>query len=96
MCYMVISQDVPGLTKCGMVRFQKRFRRSDYLTYRIITVPENIHQALPNIGNAPLHEFEGKNVGIRFARGEFVACTNQGKSNATNASFDRRANNNDI
>ncbi|KAI7876381.1 hypothetical protein K492DRAFT_151727 [Lichtheimia hyalospora FSU 10163] len=54
-----------------------RFRRSDYLTYRIITVPENIHQALPNIGNAPLHEFEGKNVGIRFARGEFVVCTNQ-------------------
>lgn len=49
------------------------------MTYRIITVPENIHQALPNIGNAPLHEFEGKNIGIRFARGEFVVCTNQGK-----------------
>ncbi|KAI9273033.1 hypothetical protein BDA99DRAFT_499848 [Phascolomyces articulosus] len=54
-----------------------RFRRSEYLTYRIITVPENIHEALPNRGNAPLHEFEGKNVGIRFARGEFIVCTNQ-------------------
>lgn len=33
---------------------------------------------MPNRGNSPLHEFEGKNVGIRFARGEFVVCTNQG------------------
>ncbi|KAI8143218.1 hypothetical protein BJV82DRAFT_515177 [Fennellomyces sp. T-0311] len=54
-----------------------RFRHSEYLTYRIITVPEEIHEALPNRGNAPLHEFEGKNVGIRFARGEFIVCTNQ-------------------
>ncbi|CDH59531.1 hypothetical protein RO3G_09976 [Lichtheimia corymbifera JMRC:FSU:9682] len=54
-----------------------RFRRSQYLTYRIITVPPGIHQALPNRGNSPLHEFEGKNVGIRFARGEFIVCTNQ-------------------
>ncbi|KAI9308153.1 hypothetical protein BJ944DRAFT_260791 [Cunninghamella echinulata] len=54
-----------------------RFRRSRYLTYRIITVPPKIHQALPNRGGSPLHEFEGKNVGIRFARGEFVVCTNQ-------------------
>lgn len=30
------------------------------------------------MGNAPLHEFEGKNVGIRFARGEYIVCTNQG------------------
>ncbi|KAI8148635.1 hypothetical protein BJV82DRAFT_270938 [Fennellomyces sp. T-0311] len=54
-----------------------RFRRSEYLQYRIITVPTGIHEALPNRGNSPLHEFEGKNVGIRFARGEFVVCTNQ-------------------
>ncbi|KAI7853951.1 hypothetical protein BDC45DRAFT_441271 [Circinella umbellata] len=54
-----------------------RFRRSEYLTYRIISIPENIHDALPNRGGAPLHEFEGKNVGIRFARGEFIVCTNQ-------------------
>ncbi|EIE85266.1 hypothetical protein G6F46_004778 [Rhizopus delemar] len=54
-----------------------RFRRSDYLSYRIITVSSKIHSILPNLGNAPLHEFEGKNVGIRFARGEFIVCTNQ-------------------
>lgn len=57
----------------------QRFRRSEHLTYRIITVPDTIHDVLPNVGGAPLHEFEGKNVGIRFARGEFVVCTNQGK-----------------
>ncbi|ORZ24362.1 hypothetical protein BCR42DRAFT_402779 [Absidia repens] len=54
-----------------------RFRRSGYLTYRIITVSNKVHHVLPNRGNSPLHEFEGKNVGIRFARGEFVVCTNQ-------------------
>ncbi|KAI8368281.1 uncharacterized protein BYT42DRAFT_503737 [Radiomyces spectabilis] len=54
-----------------------RFRHSQYLNHRIITVPKAIHDALPNVGNAPLHEFEGKNVGIRFARGEFIVCTNQ-------------------
>ncbi|KAI9263411.1 hypothetical protein BDA99DRAFT_510131 [Phascolomyces articulosus] len=54
-----------------------RFRHSNYLTYRVITVPNGIHEALPNRGNSPLHEFEGKNVGIRFARGEFIVCTNQ-------------------
>lgn len=57
----------------------QRFRRSKYLNYRIITVSNKIHNILPNKGNAPLHEFEGKNVGIRFARGEFVVCTNQGR-----------------
>ncbi|KAG2220327.1 hypothetical protein INT45_004012 [Circinella minor] len=54
-----------------------RYRHSDYLTYRVITVPKEIHDILPNVGNSPLHEFEGKNIGIRFARGEFVVCTNQ-------------------
>ncbi|KAI7896532.1 uncharacterized protein EV154DRAFT_455698 [Mucor mucedo] len=54
-----------------------RFRGSKYLNHRIITVSKEIHQRVPNIGNAPLHEFEGKNVGIRFARGEYIVCTNQ-------------------
>jgi hypothetical protein len=53
------------------------------LTYRIITVPKKIHDYLPNRGGSPLHEFEGKNVGIRYARGEFVVCTNQGKKKTT-------------
>jgi len=54
-----------------------RFRRSKYLSYRIIAVPKALHNVIPNVGNAPLHEFEGKNLGIRFARGEYVVCTNQ-------------------
>lgn len=54
-----------------------RFRRSEFLVYRIISVPKRIHDSRPNIGNLVLHDFEGKNVGIRFARGEFVLCTNQ-------------------
>ncbi|CAO3655879.1 unnamed protein product [Mucor hiemalis] len=54
-----------------------RFRKSKYLNHRIITVSNEIHKILPNKGDAPLHEFEGKNVGIRFARGEYVVCTNQ-------------------
>jgi hypothetical protein len=61
------------------VRDTYRYRRSAYLTYRIITVPRKIHDALhpkktPTI-NA--YEYEGKNLGIRFARGEFIVCTNQ-------------------
>ncbi|CAO3625119.1 unnamed protein product [Mucor fragilis] len=54
-----------------------RFRGSKYLKYRIITIPNSLHEIIQNRGKSPLHEFEGKNVGIRFARGEFVVCTNQ-------------------
>ncbi|KAI7900223.1 uncharacterized protein BX663DRAFT_439783 [Cokeromyces recurvatus] len=54
-----------------------RFRSSKYLKYRIITIPNSLHQIMQNRGNSPLHEFEGKNVGIRFARGQFIVCTNQ-------------------
>jgi hypothetical protein len=50
------------------------------LNHRIITVSDKIHVILPNKGGSPLHEFEGKNVGIRFARGEFIVCTNQGNN----------------
>lgn len=61
-------------------RSRIRFRHSDYLVYRIITVPPSLHDIMYNRGNSPLHEFEGKNLGMRFARGEFVVCTNQGTS----------------
>ncbi|ORZ17945.1 hypothetical protein BCR42DRAFT_412818 [Absidia repens] len=53
-----------------------RFRRSDYLTYRIITVPRKIHQSLQQPERAAMYEYEAKNVGIRFARGEFVLTVN--------------------
>ncbi|KAI8339565.1 hypothetical protein BC941DRAFT_420849 [Chlamydoabsidia padenii] len=49
-----------------------RFRRSDYLTYRIITVPRQIHQSLYQPEHSSVYEYEAKNVGIRFARGEYV------------------------
>ncbi|KAF1796016.1 hypothetical protein FB192DRAFT_1307966 [Mucor lusitanicus] len=54
-----------------------RFRRSDYLTWRIITVPPQIHDAFGYPQPKALYEFEGKNLGIRYARGEFVVCVNQ-------------------
>ncbi|KAI8096490.1 uncharacterized protein BX664DRAFT_258050 [Halteromyces radiatus] len=52
-----------------------RFRRSDFLTYRILTVPRQIHDSLYQPDRSPTYEFEAKNVGIRFARGEFVLCS---------------------
>ncbi|KAI9321440.1 hypothetical protein BX666DRAFT_1849819 [Dichotomocladium elegans] len=51
-----------------------RFRRSKYLTYRIITVPRQIHESLHGKKDSNLYEYEGKNVGIRFARGEYILC----------------------
>lgn len=62
----------------------QRFRSSKYLSYRIITVPPSLHAIIQNRGKSPLHEFEGKNIGIRFARGEFVVCTNQGTKKKKN------------
>ena len=56
------------------------FRRSKYLTYRIITVPRKIHETLRGEEGPDALEYEGKNVGIRFARGEFIVSTNQGMS----------------
>ncbi|KAI8144927.1 hypothetical protein BJV82DRAFT_63143 [Fennellomyces sp. T-0311] len=58
------------------VREAYRYRRSDYLTYRIITVPHKLHQAMHGDNSYDPYEYEGRNVGIRFARGEFVVCTN--------------------
>ncbi|CDS06149.1 hypothetical protein LRAMOSA08677 [Lichtheimia ramosa] len=60
------------------IRDVYRFRRSAYLTYRIITVSREIHESLHGRDDgSSIYEFEGKNVGIRFARGEFIVCTNQ-------------------
>ncbi|KAI8052715.1 hypothetical protein BDF21DRAFT_468436 [Thamnidium elegans] len=54
-----------------------RFRRSEYLTYRILTVPQKIHDTFKYNTLKSVYEFEGKNFGIRHARGEFIVCTNQ-------------------
>ncbi|EPB89538.1 hypothetical protein HMPREF1544_03622 [Mucor circinelloides 1006PhL] len=54
-----------------------RFRRSDYLTWRIITVPSKVHGAFQYPHPKALYEFEGKNLGIRYARGEYIVCVNQ-------------------
>ncbi|KAF7726861.1 hypothetical protein EC973_008368 [Apophysomyces ossiformis] len=68
------------------VREVYRFRRSEYLTYRIITVPAQIHRSLHEDSQLPLYEYEGKNVGLRYARGEYVVCTNQ-EQDADNIRF---------
>ena len=50
-----------------------------YLQYRIITIPAEIHQTLinPQIRKTvPLFEFPAKNAGIRRARGEYILSTN--------------------
>jgi hypothetical protein len=43
---------------------------------RLIEVPEQIHQELPNAEKMPLFEYLGKNVGIRRARGDYILATN--------------------
>lgn len=53
-----------------------RYRRSEFLTYRIITIPPRLHQLLQ--GSSDVHEYEARNIGIRFARGEFVVTANPG------------------
>lgn len=54
-----------------------RFRRSDYLTWRILTVPPQLHDTFKYQHPKSLYEFEGKNIGIRYARGEYIVCVNQ-------------------
>lgn len=43
---------------------------------RIIEVPSEIHQRLPNSDRMPIFEYIAKNVGIRRAEGEYVLATN--------------------
>jgi len=47
-----------------------------YLTLRIITVPQSVHMLTENYNAFPVQEYMGKNVGIRRARGEYVLSTN--------------------
>ena len=43
---------------------------------RIVTVPRELHDALPHGDKLPLFQMIAKNVGIRRARGRFVLATN--------------------
>ncbi len=43
---------------------------------RIIQVPSDIHNKLPNSGKMAMFEYFAKNVGIRRAKGEYVLVTN--------------------
>jgi hypothetical protein len=43
---------------------------------RIITVPPEIHNALPNNNVGPLYQMIAKNVGVRRATHEWIACSN--------------------
>jgi hypothetical protein len=42
----------------------------------IVTVPEQVHRALPNAGKMPMFEYIAKNVGIRRAKGEYILASN--------------------
>ncbi len=46
------------------------------LSVRIIVVPPEVHQRLPNSDRLPFFEPIGKNVGLRRARGEYWLATN--------------------
>ncbi|KAG1140958.1 hypothetical protein G6F37_010357 [Rhizopus arrhizus] len=53
-----------------------RFRKSEYLNYRFITIPPKIHDSFDQ-KYGPLSVSEGKNLGIHFARGQYVVFVNQ-------------------
>jgi hypothetical protein len=43
---------------------------------RLITVPKQIHDSLPNSNRMPMFEYFAKNAGVRRAKGEFVLILN--------------------
>ncbi|MDA7950290.1 MAG: hypothetical protein MPJ24_02295 [Pirellulaceae bacterium] len=47
-----------------------------YLTYRVVTVPREVHNQLEVADRIPLYQMIGKNVGILRAKGDFVLATN--------------------
>lgn len=49
---------------------------STYIQTKIITVPESVHNSIPNPHGEKFFEYWAKNVGIRRAAGEFVLSTN--------------------
>jgi hypothetical protein len=53
-----------------------RWRAADQFQPRVITVPPDVHDALPNADRLPLFQMIAKNVGIRRSRAPFVLATN--------------------
>lgn len=49
---------------------------STYIPTRIITVPKEIHDSIPNPHNEKFFEYWAKDVGIRRASGQFILSTN--------------------
>ena len=50
--------------------------RMNSVRIRIIEVPNEAHERLPNPERMRLFEYIGKNVGVRCARGEYIVTTN--------------------
>jgi hypothetical protein len=50
--------------------------RSDLFCPRVVTVPREVHAALPNSDRIPMFQMMAKNVGIRRAAAPFVLATN--------------------
>lgn len=48
----------------------------DPLTVRVIEVPKEIHDTIPNSDKLPLFQYIAKNAGIRRASGNFILATN--------------------
>jgi hypothetical protein len=63
--------DRPPLAEAGLFP-----PMNPWLQGRVITVPADYHQALPNADKLPLFQYIAKNIGLRRARGTFVLCTN--------------------
>jgi len=51
-------------------------KMSENSKVRLIEVPNEIHQRLPNSDRMPIFEWIGKNVGIKRAKGEYILATN--------------------
>jgi hypothetical protein len=48
----------------------------EHMSVRIVTVPQEVHNELPNSDKFPLFEYFGKNTGIRRANGEYILSCN--------------------
>jgi hypothetical protein len=53
-----------------------RWRPTDQFQPQVMTVPREVHNALPNADRLPLFQMIAKNVGIRRSRAPFVLATN--------------------